>query len=275
MKETQLVKCFPARISFLLFSRDGLVTVPCWSFQKLTCVSRSRFAEMLMNSSYQSSHLWGLWQDVHVDDGYLYRICKSNFVFFFPKEGPQNVLSFRPPKSWLCLSGLCDEGCLGSKGEGATQVSARSETWTLRVYVGRMEAGVSLNVARHRCRVLCLPDDPDTFFLWAFVSFSLHSLLTAYVIPRTISLSHPFSLTVRSSPLRVQAACGSLQLPQPLPTLSDSAPLAACPALFVVPSSHSCRREADRPTLVFLTFHLSDGLWAALGFTFFASGATL
>lgn len=198
MKEARLVKCFPARTSFLLFSCDGIVTVPCWSFRKLTCVSRSRFAETLMNLSYQSSRLWGLWQYVHVDDGYLYKICKSNFICLFPKEDSQNVLSFGPPQSWLCLSGLYDEGCLGSKWERATQVSARSETWTLKVYVGRMETGVSLNVARHGCRALCLPHDPDTFFLWAFVSFSLHSLLTVYLIPRTISLSLVLSLSPSS-----------------------------------------------------------------------------
>lgn len=53
------------------------------------------------------------------------------------------------------------------------QVSPCSETWTLGVYVGRNETGVSLNVARHRYRTLCLPITPSpSFFGLLFLSLS-------------------------------------------------------------------------------------------------------
>lgn len=97
---------------FSVFLRDGMVTVSCWSFQKLR-LSRGRFAEMLMNLSYQASHLQYSWQYVHVDGRYLCKIYKSSFIFFFfliKKEGPQNVICSRSPKSWFCLSLLYDQG---------------------------------------------------------------------------------------------------------------------------------------------------------------------
>ena len=78
---------------------------------------------------------------------------------------------------------------------------------------------------------------------------------------------------MESSPLWFQLAFGLLQPPQPLPILSDSAPLPACPELFMVPSSYPCKREAHRPAIVFLIFDLINGLWATLGFIFFASEA--
>ena len=46
-----------------------------------------------MNLSYQASYLQDSMQYVHVDNGYLCKICKSNSIFSFLKKGPQNVMS--------------------------------------------------------------------------------------------------------------------------------------------------------------------------------------
>lgn len=151
------------------------------------------------NLSFRASHLQGFWQCVHMDDMYLCKICKSTIILYFSERGPTKCCKFQASLILaLPLLVLYNKGCLGSKMERPTQVST-SSTWTLRIYVRRTETGAYLNLARHRCRALCLSHDPVTFFLWAFVSFSLHSLLTGYLAPCTISLPHPFSSTITSS----------------------------------------------------------------------------
>lgn len=85
-------------------------------------MSRSKFAEMLMNVSFQASIL----QCAHMDDVYLCKICRNNFVIFFSKEGPQNAKFQASQVQALLLSVLPDESHLSSKMEKHTQVNPSS-----------------------------------------------------------------------------------------------------------------------------------------------------
>lgn len=127
--------------------------------------------------------------------------------------------------------------------------------------------GAPLNLARHRGRALCLSHGPIAFFPWISVSFTLCSLLTGYFAPCTISLPHPFSLTIKSSASCLQPACVHFGLLSLSPAFPVSAPITNCSVLFMVPNANSCKREADRPTISFLTLDLSMGFWATYRFS--------
>ena len=78
----------------------------------------------------------------------------------------------------------CSNKTLFTKAKG----QACSEPWTLRVYVGKTEMGVSLNVARHGYRTLCLLCGPFTsFFGPLFLSLSV-----PYWLPTSLPAPFPF-----------------------------------------------------------------------------------